>query len=406
MANDDRASDSASKEVLTPDFDSYHVTETVTHVRSDGRVLTLDWSDGRVSRYHAIWLRNNACDPATFNLDTREIALSPLDLPAHVSIETCGQDADGAITVRFAPEAHDARFDAAWLRLHDYSNGGRPDDAAVAKVHWTTAECPEPPSFDGADILNEADTFAAFLTAVASHGLARLRGTPADPDFAGQLASRIGVIRDNNFGRIWNVRVEPGSGSNAYTALELAPHVDLATREYQPGLQVLHCVENTTRGGRAMMIDGFRVAEDLRAAEPDAFHLLTTVPWHLSNRAADSDYRWDAPAIVLDAAGAVVEMRSIYFLRGPLNAPFDLVEDLYAADRLLHARLMDPQYRMLFDYLPGDLMLFDNRRILHGREAFDAAEGRRWLRGCYLEREELESALRMVARRRRAGGNR
>ena len=57
---------------------------------------------------------------------------------------------------------------------------------------------------------------------------------------------------------------------------------------------------------------------------------------------------------------------------------------------------------MLFDYRPGDLMLFDNRRILHGREAFDAAEGRRWLRGCYLEREELASALRMAARRRRA----
>jgi len=393
-------------EVLTPDFDSYRVAETVTGVRSDGRILTLDWSDGRVSRYHAVWLRNNACDPATFNLDTREIALSPLDLPEHIGIDTCTLAPDGTVAVRFTPEGHDARFDAAWLRLHDYSNGGRTDDAAVEKVFWTTAECPEPPSFDGSDILDDADTFTAFLTAVASHGLARLRGTPADPDFAERLASRIGVIRDNNFGRIWNVRVEPGSGSNAYTSLELAPHVDLATREYQPGLQVLHCVENTTRGGRAMMIDGFRVAEDLRADAPEAFRLLTTVPWHLSNRAADSDYRWNAPAIVLDATGAVAEMRSIYFLRGPLNAPFDLVEDLYAADRLLHARLMDPQYRMLFDYLPGDLMLFDNRRVLHGREAFDAAEGRRWLRGCYLEREELESALRMAARRRRAGDNR
>ncbi len=389
----------------TPDFDTYPLAESIRTATSDGRILTLEWSDGLTSRYHAIWLRMNTCDPETFNLDTREILLSPIDLPGRISIDTCGLRSDGAVAVRFAPEGHDACFDAAWLRLHDYSNGGRTDDAAVAKVFWTTEDCAEPPTFDGTDILDNADTFTAFLTAVASHGLARLRGTPADPGFAEQLACRIGVIRDNNFGRIWNVRVEPGSGSNAYTALELAPHVDLATREYQPGLQVLHCVENTTRGGRAMMIDGFRVAEDLRAAEPEAFRLLTTVPWHLSNRAADSDYRWNAPAIVLDPTGAVAEIRSIYFLRGPLNAPFDLVEDLYAADRLLHARLMDPQYRMLFDYLPGDLMLFDNRRIMHGREAFDAAEGRRWLRGCYLEREELESALRMAARRRRAGSN-
>ena len=394
--------ESMSQVPLTPDFDTYPMTEAVRAVSSDGRIMTLEWSDGRVSRYHAIWLRMNACDPQTFNLDTREITLSPLDLPAEVSVGDCTLRPDGAVALRFLPEGHDALFDPGWLRLHDYSNGGRPDDAAVAKVLWTTEECPEPPTFDGTDILHDDRTFTTFLTAVASHGLARLRGTPADPDFAERFAGRIGVIRDNNFGRIWNVRVEPGSGSNAYTALELAPHVDLATREYQPGLQILHCVENTTRGGRAMMIDGFRVAEDLRAEAPDAFRLLSTVPWHMSNRATDSDYRWNSPAIVLDQAGAVAEIRSIYFLRGPLNAPFDQVEDLYAADRLLHAKLLDPRYRMLFDYRPGDLMLFDNRRVLHGREAFDAAEGGRWLRGCYLEREELESALRMAARRQRA----
>ncbi|MDF1734448.1 MAG: TauD/TfdA family dioxygenase [Minwuia sp.] len=396
------ADDSMTKVPQTPDFDFYPVTETIRSAKTDGHVLTLQWSDGLTSRYHAIWLRMNACDPETFNPDTREITRSPLDLPAQVSITQVSVRSDGAIGLRFLPEDHDARFDPGWLRLHDYSNGGRRDDAAVEKVLWTTTECAEPPTFDGADIMKDDAMFTAFLTAVASHGLARLRGAPADPDFAERFASRIGVIRDSNFGRIWNVRVEPGAGSNAYTALELAPHVDLATREYQPGLQILHCVENTTQGGRAMMIDGFRVAEDLRLEAPEAFRLLTTVPWHMSNRAADSDYRWNSPAIVLDQAGQIAEIRSIYFLRGPLNVPFDLVEDLYAADRLLHAKLLDPRYRMLFGYLPGDLMLFDNRRILHGREAFDAAEGRRWLRGCYLEREELESALRMAARRARA----
>ena len=36
--------------------------------------------------------------------------------------------------------------------------------------------------------------------------------------------------------------------------------------------------------------------------------------------------------------------------------------------------------------------------MLHGRTAFDTGSGRRWLRGCYGEREELESSLRMLAR--------
>ncbi len=48
------AQDETMAEVMTPDFDRYHIAETVTAVRSDGGVLTLEWSDGRVSRYHAI----------------------------------------------------------------------------------------------------------------------------------------------------------------------------------------------------------------------------------------------------------------------------------------------------------------------------------------------------------------
>ena len=35
---------------------------------------------------------------------------------------------------------------------------------------------------------------------------------------------------------------------------------------------------------------------------------------------------------------------------------------------------------------------------------FDPGAGKRWLRGCYLEREELVSRLRIIARRRRAEG--
>ena len=39
--------------------------------------------------------------------------------------------------------------------------------------------------------------------------------------------------------------------------------------------------------------------------------------------------------------------------------------------------------------------------MLHGRTVFDPSSGRRWLRGCYSEREELESRLRMLARAER-----
>ncbi|MFO6465778.1 TauD/TfdA family dioxygenase [Jannaschia sp. KMU-145] len=40
--------------------------------------------------------------------------------------------------------------------------------------------------------------------------------------------------------------------------------------------------------------------------------------------------------------------------------------------------------------------MFDNRRILHGRAAFDPSTGARHLRGCYVDRGEFDARLRML----------
>jgi gamma-butyrobetaine dioxygenase len=41
---------------------------------------------------------------------------------------------------------------------------------------------------------------------------------------------------------------------------------------------------------------------------------------------------------------------------------------------------------------------FDNRRILHGRAAFDDSGGRRHFQGCYVEREEVANRIRVLER--------
>jgi gamma-butyrobetaine dioxygenase len=41
---------------------------------------------------------------------------------------------------------------------------------------------------------------------------------------------------------------------------------------------------------------------------------------------------------------------------------------------------------------------FDNHRILHGRTAFDDSGGRRHFQGCYVEREEVISRIRVLER--------
>ena len=131
--------ESRANAAQTPDFDIYPIAEAIRTATTDGRILTLEWSDGRSSRYHAIWLRMNTCDPETFNLDTREITRSPLDLPVEVRIERVSVRSDGAVGLVFQPEGHAALFDPGWLRAHDYSNGGRSVRShrrSTAQVSW------------------------------------------------------------------------------------------------------------------------------------------------------------------------------------------------------------------------------------------------------------------------------
>ncbi len=388
----------------TPDFDSYPVPAAILAVETEdkGQILRVAWSDGRHSRYHAIWLRDNASDDENLNLETREQRSDVTAIPEDIGISAAGVDAAGALALRWSRRTAISRFHPGWLYAHDYSNPRVNDEFGIEPESWDADRRPEPPSFDGAAILEDDEVLEAWLKAVCRHGIARLRDVPIEPGMVARVAARIGPLRETNFGRVFGARVRSGPGSNAYTAAALTPHTDLPTREYQPGLQFLHCLRNSSVGGRAIMVDGLRLAAIFRKDEPEVFDLLTRVAWTYGNRAFDTDYRWSSPVIRLDEEGAVQELRVVPFLRAPLVADFDQVEPAYRALRSFFERVVDPALQMRFDYRPGDLVLMDNRRILHGREAYEETAGERWLHGCYGERDELLSRLRILARRRRA----
>ena len=44
--------------------------------------------------------------------------------------------------------------------------------------------------------------------------------------------------------------------------------------------------------------------------------------------------------------------------------------------------------------MPGDLLMMDNYRLLHGRTTYDANEGKRFLQGCYIDYDSTEGKLK------------
>jgi gamma-butyrobetaine dioxygenase len=264
-------------------------------------------------------------------------------------------------------------------------------------VVWTGADFTEPPTLDGSNILDDDAVLEEWLATLVEYGLCRLSNTPTDPDFVGRLVSHVGPIRDTNFGLVWSVQAKPDPDSTAYTGLDLGQHTDLPTREVPPGFQFLHCIENTVRGGWSRMSDGWAVAAAIRDEHPDAYEALTTLDWVFCNRAKDAEHRWVGPMIDHGSRHQPLTLRAFYPVRtAPHMAPADMPR-AYEAMRVFATMARDPRFQLVYPFRPGDLVGFDNRRILHGRDAFESA-GSRHLRGTYADHDDLYSRLRVLRR--------
>ena len=70
------------------------------------------------------------------------------------------------------------------------------------------------------------------------------------------------------------------------------------------------------------------------------------------------------------------------------------LESFYKARKLLGDLYTSSDFEIKFKLLPGDVMMFDNHRLLHGRTSYDSSEGARHLQGCYLEFDSTDGKLR------------
>ena len=68
----------------------------------------------------------------------------------------------------------------------------------------------------------------------------------------------------------------------------------------------------------------------------------------------------------------------------------------YEAYRQFAALLREERFQMRTRLENGELVVFDNRRVLHGRTAFSSARHPRHLQGCYLTRDSVHSTAAML----------
>ena len=347
-------------------------------------------------KLHPLWLRANCPCAACRHPQTMERTLDSFSLDPSVAA-TAVEEAGGTVAVTWS-DGHRSEYDAGWLRANAPGAADGPE-APPAPRPWRAEIADRLPVLAFDDVVGGDDGLMRFLDTVLVDGFSVVRGVPTDAAALADLARRVGPLRETNFGVQWSVVAMVEPNNVAYTAVELRPHTDLANWETPPGIQFLLCCAADAPGGHSTLVDGFAVAERLRAEEPTTFDRLCAVPIPYRFHDEDHDLRWSAPVIGLGHDGTVREVRFHDALMAPLDLPLDEIGATYDALRRFNQLATDDAHRLVLRLEPGDLLVFQNRRVLHGRTAFDPEGGRRHLIGCYVDADDWRSRRRVVARR-------
>ncbi|KAI6910944.1 Clavaminate synthase-like protein [Hortaea werneckii] len=285
-----------------------------------------------------------------------------------------------------------------------------------------------------------------------THGLVFLTNVPEQESSVATIAERIGPVKNTFYGYTWDVRSVPQAKNVAYTSQDLGFHMDLLYMEQPPHLQLLHCIRASSAGGASTFTDSHAAAQDLFQQDPGAFETLEKLPvnfhydhleshyyhharpvfelalkplylggkkcrnvrelfeaWQRAGLATSelpitewlADVSWSPPfQAPFTPLSAHTEPRGFPQLvrRGPLAYLNEQITRWLPAARKFDELIHRPEgvYERMMK--PGECVLFDNRRVLHARKAFEVGDigKERWLRGAYLDRDPFESRLRVL----------
>ncbi|MGZ5443159.1 MAG: TauD/TfdA family dioxygenase [Thermoanaerobaculia bacterium] len=326
-------------------FDLLAVAEDIAIVRErrEGNVVLVDWSDGHHSRYDL------SDAPLSALLDDRFGVLSKRPDRHH----------------RACPWSESYTF-----RHFDYRG-------AIA---------------DGSPLLAEA------LSALLRDGIVIFDGVPDLPDLPDTFSNFFADgVQPSIFGRIQEVRLnEAGSHNLTFSFVDLPLHTDVAYFVDPVNYQALFSIDDADGAAVSPFADGLAASMTVERERPDLYRYLTGTPirWvHCSDEVPLEAHR---PVLETSSRG---ELR-MTFNQGALHVPTSaedldrVYEALYAYARALERHKLETILRS------GQLALFDNRRILHGRRIVKPENaGRRRLKAWYLSDDGIRVTYNKVLSR-------
>lgn len=405
--------------------------------------------DGQSHNFSPILLRDLCACPQCLDSSTKQKFRPTTDIPASIKPRAVAQTTTG-VSILWDNDVpgydrnHTTDISADTLR--DYVGTGNTGIANFSfgpRTLWDAGEYKGLPDLSYEEYMQSDSALYGILNQLHTHGLAFLTDVPESEKSVSTIAERIGPVKNTFYGYTWDVRSVPESKNVAYTSQDLGFHMDLLYMEQPPHLQFLHCIRSSAAGGASLFTDSYRAVSDLLASDVDAFKSLSYHPvnFHYNHPSSALYYfrrnvlEFNPGALIGSAgkmmqafelatkrvdSGRAAELNPMDYLTGvawspPFQAPMghtpaqnesraplelanNRITQWHSAaqkfNELIHRQEMIYERMMK----PGECVLFDNRRVLHARKAFEVGDvgKERWLRGAYLDRDPYLSKMRVL----------
>lgn len=352
--------------------------------------LSIRLPDDKFAEIPSFWLRDNC--PADRDSQNGQRLIDITDLPAAPRIRSVlGRDEH--VLIEWENESRTDKFHLGWLIEHAVGDPSEGLDAA--RELWLEGgrrNASQDFAFlPFAKFRDVPEARLRWLSQLIQQGVAFLTGVPCTDRALLEPIKRIGVIQETNYGRVFDVRFLPKPENLADSDRGLGLHTDNPYRDPVPGFQALHFLAASPEGGKTILADGFAIADHLRLIRPELFSILSQTPVPFSFQSSDLSLHAERPLLQLSLNGTLQAVHYNNRSIAPLPPARKGLARFYEAYRFFAELLREAAFQLKIQMHDGDMVVFDNHRILHGRTAFSSVKYPRHLQGCYLTRDSVLS---------------
>lgn len=371
----------------------------LSHATLKGQEVELSFGDGRPKTALSLfWLRDHCQSSQSHHPETKQRLVNTFAIPSDIAAGAVALEENGRVLrIDWVNEDHVSRFDAGYLadlRL-------APDVLPIKRQVWDRASLAGSGANGGAPavgyegFLKDDAVLKDYLEKVESYGFAFIEGVPGTPEATQAVAKRIAYIRETIFGGYWDFTANMEHKDTAYTSMAIGPHTDGTYAFDAPGYQMFHCLGAECTGGENILIDGFKIAELMQRDHPAEFKVLTeiAIPGQYLDHDRGIHLMARRPLFRLNDLGDLVQVSYNNHDRAPFTLDAARQKTFYKALTIFANYCNDQTLHYRRRLLPGSVLLFDNWRVLHARNAYT---GYRRLAGVYLNKEDVESRLRVL----------